>query len=118
MKLLRNLIVCLSGMLAFGMHATERELGSDGDRMHLGLNAEFRCQKTVPITIRTQSAAYFDQDAAKIQSIVVNTAGAILGFECQSADKIEFSVTRMTFLSFVLTQKTFEMGDAELPGTT
>ena len=90
MKLLRNLIVCLSGMLAFGVHATERELGSDGDRMHLGLNAEFRCQKTVPITIRTKSAAYFDQDAAKIQSIVVNTAGAILGFECQSADKIEF----------------------------
>lgn len=77
-------------MLSSAAISAERELASDGDKLRLLIDENYTCQESVPITIRTSSAAYYDQDAATIQKLVINTAGAILGFECPKASKLEF----------------------------
>lgn len=70
--------------------AAEREIASSDTKLQLLVDENYQCKPTVPITIRTSSAAYYDQDAAIIQRLVINIAGAVLGWECPKVSKLEF----------------------------
>lgn len=70
--------------------SAQREIASRGDELRMLMDDPYECAATVPFTIETKSAEYYDQDAATLQRLVINTAGVILGFECPQARTIEF----------------------------
>ncbi|MBT2311831.1 hypothetical protein [Pseudomonas fluorescens] len=70
--------------------AEERELASDGSDVRLTISDRFTCAPEAEIKIITASAAYFDQGAETVQRLV-NTASAVLGFECPKISHLTFT---------------------------
>lgn len=85
-----------TGFLAFACMAlnhagaAERELASKGAAVRLTLSSAFKCGPKADIKIVTASAAYFDQGAQTVQQLV-NTASAMLGFECPQISHLTFT---------------------------
>ncbi|MFD2644454.1 hypothetical protein [Pseudomonas japonica] len=85
-----------TGFLAFACMAlnhaggAERELASKGADVRLAIDSAFKCGPKADIKIITASAAYFDQGAQTVQQLV-NTASAMLGFECPQMSHLAFT---------------------------
>lgn len=79
----------LSGFVGSSIaRAYERELASDGDLATLGIDSNFQCNHLALIVVRTKSAAYFDLSPLELERLM-NTARAILSFECNSIRNVE-----------------------------
>ena len=92
MKIIFNLaLICLllcSTLFARFSYANERELASDGELAMLGIDPGFQCNYLATIIVRTKSADYFDLSPLELEKLM-NTARAILSFECNTIRTIE-----------------------------
>lgn len=88
-RLLCTVLLAFASMGLNHAGAAERELASKGDAVSLTIDNAFKCGPKADIKIVTASAAYFDQGAQTVQQLV-NTASAILGFECPKISHLRF----------------------------